>query len=76
MAVGVDDAGDGFVAAMNAHEIEARARCLRRDQRVDDDVTLVAFDEGDVGKIEIAHLIDALGDFEETVNFIELRLTP
>ena len=76
MGMRVDDGGDRPVAPVPAHEIERGARRLGGDQRVYDDVTPLAFDEGDVRKIEIAHLIDALRHLEEAVDRIEPRLTP
>ena len=76
MAVRVDDGGNGLVAALLTHELQRGGGRFGRDQRVDDDVARIALDEGDVRDVEIADLINARHDFEETVNGIELRLTP
>ncbi len=46
------------------------------DEGVDDDVACVAFDKGDVGQVEIAHLIDAVRHFEEAVDGVQFCLAP
>ena len=76
VAVGVDDRGDRPPAAVLEIEVEARARRLGRDQRIDDDQAALAFDDGHVGDVEAADLIDPVGDLEEPVVHVETGLTP
>ena len=61
MGVAVDNGDDRLLAEFLGDEIERGLRGLRRDQRVDDDPAGVALDEGDVGQVIAAHLVDAVG---------------
>ena len=76
MAVGVDHRGDGFCRAVGEIKIERGLRGLVRQQRIDQDQPAVAFDDGHVGDVEAAHLVDAVGDLEQAVDRVELRLPP
>jgi hypothetical protein len=60
VAVRVDHRDDGTVtAAMGAVQRQRRGGHLRRYQGIDDDDPGVALDEGDVGDVEPADLVDA-----------------
>ena len=76
VAVAVDHRGHRPVAAVGAVEVEAGAGHLGGDERVDDDHPALALDEGHVGEVEAAHLVDALGDLEEAVVEVQARLAP
>ena len=58
VAVGVEQPGDGAIAALLAVEGERRRRGLRRDQRVDDDDALLALDHVHVREVEPAQLVE------------------
>jgi AcrR family transcriptional regulator len=76
VVMGVDDGADGFPRPVLVIEIERGARGFGGGQRVDDDQRAVALDDGHVGDVEAAHLVDAVGDLEKAVDGIELRLPP
>ena len=57
-------------------EVEREGRGLGRGERVDDDPPGVAGDEGDVRQVDAAHLVDAVGHLEQSVDRVELRLAP
>ena len=69
-------ADDRPVSAMLAVQRQRRGGGLDRHQRVDDDHTGVALDEGDVRDVHAARLVDAGDDFEQTVLGDELALPP
>ena len=76
VAVAVDDADHGAVAAMLPVERERGCGGLRGDEGVDDEHAGLALDEGDVGEVEAAHLVDAGDHLEQAVDRVELRLAP
>jgi len=43
---------------------------------IDQDQAAVAFDNGHIGDVDAAHLVDALSDLEQSVGGVELRLPP
>ena len=61
---------------MFVEQFQRRAGRFGRRQRIDDDPSRSRVDKRDRRHIEAAHLIDALGDFEETVLGEDLRLPP
>ena len=76
VAVAVDDADHGPLAAVLPVQRERRRSGLRRDEGVDDEHARVALHEGDVGEVEAAHLVDAGDDLEQAVDRVQLRLAP
>ena len=54
----------GGLAAFHAH------------QRIKDDPARVALDDGEVGYVIAAHLIDAVGHLEEPVDVVVYRVLP
>jgi hypothetical protein len=76
VAVGVDEPGDGAIAARRAVEPERGGGGLGGDQRVDDDDALVALHQGHVGEVEPADLVGAGSDLEQAVHEVELGLAP
>ncbi|MDZ7826061.1 MAG: hypothetical protein U5R48_08665 [Gammaproteobacteria bacterium] len=61
---------------MLVDQLQRGAGRLGGDQRVDDDPAAFAADEGDVGQVVTADLVDALGDLVQAVQLIEARLAP
>jgi len=49
---------------------------LHRRQGIDDDQTVVGLHERHIGIVEAAYLVEPVGHLEETVEVVELRLTP
>ena len=76
VAVGVDHCGHRLVAAMGAHQGQRRPGGFLRDQGIDDDIAGLALDEGDVGNVEVADLIDAGRHLEQTMDGVQPGLTP
>jgi hypothetical protein len=76
VAVGVDQAGDGAIAALLAVEGQRRCRGLGGDERVDHDDALASLDHVHVGEVEAAQLEEAGGQLEEAGDAAELRLAP
>jgi hypothetical protein len=76
VAVRVEEAGDGTVAAVLAVEGERRRRGLGGDQRVDDDDPLVALDHVQVREVEAAQLVDARRQLEQAGDPVEAAEPP
>ena len=76
VGVGVDDRGDGPVTPVVPVQGERRRSDLGRDQRVDDDDPVVAFDQRHVGHVEAADLVDAVGHLVQALLGRELGLPP
>ncbi|MNL07337.1 hypothetical protein D3C87_1280100 [compost metagenome] len=76
VAVGVDHGLDRFVAAMLVVEIQTNFGCLRRNQGIHYGDAILAFDDGHVGQIEVAHLVNAIRDLKQTTDVDQLRLAP
>ncbi len=76
VAVGVDQPGDGTIAAMLAVEGERRRRGLGRDQGVDHDDSLVTLDDVHVGEVEAAQLVEAGRQLEQAGDPGQLTLPP
>ena len=76
MAVRIDHRAHRSVAAVGSVQRQRRARTLGEGQRVDDDDAAVALDDRHVGEIEAAHLVQAVGDFEQAVQPVQARHAP
>ena len=61
---------------MLLQEVERGNRRLVRRQRVDNDPACLAPDEGDIGEVEAANLVDAVRDLEQAVLGVHLALAP
>ena len=76
VAVGVDHADDGSIAAVLPVEGKCRRCGLDGDQGVDHQDARVALDEADVRQVQAADLVDAGHDFEQPVHRTQPRLPP
>ncbi|MNQ71359.1 hypothetical protein D3C85_860230 [compost metagenome] len=76
MRVAIDHRDHRLLAQMLAHQFVGGLGRLGAHQRVEDDPAAVALDEGDVGEIVPAHLVDAVGDLEQAVLNVQLRVAP
>ncbi|MCY1522326.1 hypothetical protein D9M68_571750 [compost metagenome] len=76
MGVRVDDCDHRTGAERCIDEIERGLGRFLGRQRIEDDPSGITFDEGDVGKIEAAHLIDPLGyHLIQAIGHVECGLT-
>ncbi|MCY1228838.1 hypothetical protein D9M72_411800 [compost metagenome] len=57
-------------------EVKRGTRRFAAGKGVDDDQSRIALDDRHVGQIKAAHLIDALGDLEQSVDQVQSRLPP
>ena len=74
VGVGVDHRRDRqALALVRLEQLPGGARRLGRHQRVDDDPAGLAADEGDVGEVEAAHLVEAGDHLVEAVVVVEPR---
>ena len=76
VAVGVDHRNDRLIAAIFVIQIHSDLCGLRRYQRIDNGDAFFAFDNGHVGEIEVADLVNAFGHFKQAANIDQLGLTP
>ena len=76
MAVRVDHRLHRLLAAMSVIEIHPDLGGLGRYERIDDGDAFGALDDGHVGQIEIADLIQARDDLEQAADIDQLSLTP
>ncbi len=76
VGVRVDHPADRTVAASGPVELQTGAGRLRRDERIDDQHALVPLDQGHVGQVEAAHLVDALGDLVQPLLGAQSGLAP
>jgi len=76
VAVGVDQAADGTLAAVLAVEGQCRGGGLGGDQRVDHDDPLVSLDHVHVREVEAAQLVEARRQLEEAGDPSQLALPP
>ena len=76
VGVAVNHGADRPLAQGLVDEGEGRLGGLRRDQRVEDDPPLVTLDEGDVGEIEAADLVNLVGHLEQAVLHVQLGIAP
>ena len=76
VGVGIDDGRDGKAFAdMVLEELPRRANHFRGHQRIKDNPAGLAPDEGDVGQVEAADLIDARDHLVEPVVVVQFGLT-
>jgi len=62
------------LAEFLVHELECGTRGFFDRQWVNNDPTGIALDEGDVGEVEAAHLVDARYNFKQTIFHVEQGL--
>ena len=74
--MGIDDGLHLFRPKVLLVEFVRGCTGLHRSKRINDDDTLVSFDDGGVGQIQTSYLIDTVGDFEQTIDGGELGLAP
>ena len=74
--MGVDHCGDGAVSQLCGDEVVAVSRGLRCCERVDDNPTCIAPNEGDVRDVVSANLVHVGAHFEQAVNVVQLCMTP
>ncbi|MNI50257.1 hypothetical protein D3C73_1049080 [compost metagenome] len=72
VTVGVDHCDHGFLRPMLIVKVECGLGSFRRNQRVKDGDAFLALDDGHVRQVVVAHLIDAIGDFEQAGNIDQL----
>ena len=61
---------DPPIAHLGAEELQRLLRGISAAAAVHDDPAVLAADEGDIGNIVAAHLIDAVGDLKKAVNVV------
>ena len=61
---------DPPIAHLGAEELQRLLRGISAAAAVHDDPSVLAADEGDIGNIVAAHLIDAVGDLKKAVNVV------
>ena len=76
VTVGVDHRDDGPRCEVSVEEFEREGCGLGCGERVDDDPAGITRDERDVAEVHAPNLVHTVGDFEETVDRVELRLAP
>ena len=76
MTVGIDDGHDRLVRPVGVIEFESRRGVLGGDEGIDHDDAAVALDDGHVGKVGIADLVEAVHDLVEAVAQHQLALPP
>lgn len=77
VGMSVDDSLDGSVSAtVLLVECECSSAGLLRSEGVDDNDTLVALNDGCVGEVKPAHLVDRSGDMIQSIHASQLRLAP
>lgn len=76
MAVGIDDGHHRLVRPVGVIELEGRRGVFGGDERIDHDDAAVALDDGHVGKVGIADLVEAVHDLVEAVAQHQLALPP
>ncbi|MNM79910.1 hypothetical protein D3C81_918580 [compost metagenome] len=76
VGVAVEHRDHRALAQVLIGQVERSPGRFRREQRVEDDPAAVALDEGDVGDVVAAHLVDAVGDLEQAVLHVQLGVAP
>ena len=74
--MGIDDGDDWSMTKMLGDEFITRPSSGFNGERVNNNPSGVAFDEGDVGNVVATNLPDTFGDFEESVIDIEFGVAP
>ena len=70
------DAHHRALAQVVGDQLERGARALAAHQRIEHDPARIAADEGDVRHVVAAHLIDAVHDFEQAEEVVDLGVAP
>src|SRR3546814_6700537 len=76
VAVGIDHGLHRLAASVRVVEVNADLRGFGRDQRIDHGDAFLALDDSHVGEIEIALLVDAIGDPEQAADVCGGRVAP
>ena len=76
VAVGIDNGDDRFLTAVLVIQIHAHFGGFCRHQRIHDGNAFFTFDDGHIGKIQIADLVDAVGHLKQAADVNQLRLPP
>ncbi|MNS53590.1 hypothetical protein D3C72_863490 [compost metagenome] len=76
VGVAVDHRHHRFARTVLVVQVQCRLGGFGHGQRVDDDQPVVAFDDGHVGQVEAAHLIQPWADFEQSGMGAELGQAP
>ncbi|MNQ76954.1 hypothetical protein D3C85_918060 [compost metagenome] len=76
VAVAVNHRDHGFARTVAVVQLKTCFRGLGDVKRVDDDQAIVTFDDGHVGQVDAAYLVDLVGDLEQAGIGIELRQAP
>ena len=71
-----DDGLDREMAEVLFDELHGGLAAFHAHQRIKDDPARVALDDGEVGHVVAAHLIDAVGHLEEPVDVVVYRVLP
>ena len=74
--VGVDHRDHRPLRAMAEVHGQPGPGGFHRQHRVHHDQAMLAFDQGHVGQVQATHLVDAVGDLEQTGNAVELGDAP
>ncbi len=74
--VGIDHRNHRPLRAMAEVHRQTGPGGFHRQQRVHHDQAMLTFDQGHVGQVQATHLVDAVGDLEQTGNAIELGDAP
>ena len=76
MAVGVDDGVHWLVGPVGIVEVKSGLGVFCGNQGIDDYQPRVTFDDGHIGDVGIAYLINTITDFEESIEHDQARLSP
>ncbi|MNH02274.1 hypothetical protein D3C81_680110 [compost metagenome] len=76
VTVGVDHRDHWLFRTVLEIQIKRSFGRFGGNQRVEDGDTFLAFDNGHVRQVVVAHLVDAIGNFEQARDVDQLRLTP
>ncbi|MNQ82288.1 hypothetical protein D3C85_973370 [compost metagenome] len=76
VAVGIDHSDYRLLGTVLIIEIQRRLGRFGGNQRVHDRQAFLAFDDGHVGQVQVAHLVDAVSDLKQTRDIQKLRLAP
>src|SRR5262249_3531998 len=76
VCMGVDDGDDRSSWTMLIVQVQRGLRGFHREKGVDHDQSRIAFQNGHVGKVDAANLINPVDDLEQPVLMVELRLPP
>jgi hypothetical protein len=74
--VGVDQRGHRFARAVPKIQFEAGPGGFDGQQRIEHDQPVLAFNDGHVGQVQAADLVDAFGDLEQAGDGVQLGDAP